>query len=97
METKNLNEIAEEIRAKNEKLRSLNVFVDEENEKVCLQIDKYRGGENGITAKQEEYIFSFANASWQSNSCVRQMNKWCASAIIDALKTYEDTKFFICK
>ena len=92
-----LKEVEKKIKEQTELLRTLGVSADEENEMIVMTISKYRNGENFATEKQIKCIESLPNISWRSNNTLRQMNKWCASAIISAAKEYEDTHFFITK
>ena len=95
MENK-ISEIVNELKTKNEKLASLAIY-EGDGDYVYFEIAKYHNGENGITEKQMNCIKALTNVSCRSNSTLRQMNKWCASAIIDAAKTYPNVEFYISK
>lgn len=56
---------------------------------------KYRQGENSCTPKQYDFIQSLDNVTSPSNSTIRKMNKWAASALITLANKYPSINFVV--
>lgn len=91
--SKNLKEIAAEIAEKNKKLKSLAVKLhtdDDGNDYITFSCCRYHGQDCCITGPQVDYIKRLCD--YVSSSNLRKLNKYCASAIITAVKEYDLTK-----
>lgn len=95
MEEKSISAIVDEIKETTAQLKSLFVSLDDEQQRVCVEVVKYRYEKNLATSAQIDYIKGLPNVSRASNSTLYKMNKWCASAIIDMAKKYPNIDFYV--
>lgn len=89
-----MEKIIEEIKEEYKKMKTIDFAENNEyQETIDVNCLRAYGNTANLTGKQFDYINALENVITRSNSNLRKLNKYCASAVISVAKKYPNINF----